>query len=152
MSAAETPREPPRVWKTGETLYLTLAGRTVEARVSLASKNGVSLMLGFAAILEGHVGAMPVLWDDGLGLYRSLMTGMPVGLDAERPVLTDVEQSVVTELRRLADEQKLELLLCAEVASVVGIDEAIFCRTLEGLVRRGLLPPVVRTVLQERRS
>ena len=35
-------------------------GRTVDGVVVFASHNGVSLMLGFDAMLSGHVGMMPV--------------------------------------------------------------------------------------------
>jgi len=47
----------------------------------MASQNGRSLVLEFEAILDGHVGAMPVLQQDDGG-YVALMTGSPITLKA----------------------------------------------------------------------
>lgn len=63
--------------KKGDTVELTVDDRTVEALVLLASPNGRSLVLGFEAILDGHVGKMPIFNDDK-GTYRALITGKEV--------------------------------------------------------------------------
>lgn len=65
--------------RTGDTVMLTCEGRSVVARVVLASANGVSLFLQFEAILHGHAGSMPVLRDED-GVYRSLIGAHPVGI------------------------------------------------------------------------
>jgi hypothetical protein len=66
---------PPRIWKTGERCRITCAGRTVDGLVLLASGNGLSLMVGFEAILAGHAGMMPLSWEHGE--FRSLVEGTP---------------------------------------------------------------------------
>ena len=69
------------IFTTGETVRITCAGRTLVGEIVFASGNGRSLMLGFEAILEGHVGMMPVLRDDD-STYRSIMNGVAVMLEA----------------------------------------------------------------------
>lgn len=54
----------PPVFRTGDSVKITADGRTVEATVLIASGNSVSLMLAFEAILHGHAGMMPVLWEN----------------------------------------------------------------------------------------
>jgi L-rhamnose isomerase len=54
---------PPNI-HTGDTVTILAEGRTLEAAVVIASPNSVSLLLSFEAILHGHVGMMPVLWDN----------------------------------------------------------------------------------------
>lgn len=63
--------------KTGGRVAITFNGRTVHGTITLASPNERSLMLEFAAILDGYVGMMPVLMDDE-GVYRDLLTGRVV--------------------------------------------------------------------------
>ena len=58
--------------KTGDLVTIECEGRTVDGWIILASKNGASLMLGFEAMLGGHVGMMPVLRDKG-DRYHSIM-------------------------------------------------------------------------------
>jgi hypothetical protein len=60
--------------RTGDKVEIKHGDTTVDGLVVLASSNGKSLMLSFAAILNGHVGTMPVLQDDA-GVYRSIVTG-----------------------------------------------------------------------------
>lgn len=62
-----------RVYKTGELLKVTFKGRTVRAKVTLASPNGRSLFLEFEALLGGYAGAMPLLADED-GVFRDLVT------------------------------------------------------------------------------
>lgn len=64
----------------GDTVHLTVGDRTVEAKVLLASPNKRSLLLAFEAILDGHVGKMPVFQDD-VGTYRVLLTGREVRIE-----------------------------------------------------------------------
>jgi hypothetical protein len=66
-------------FKTGDAVLIECEGRRVPGEVVFASGNGVSLMLGFEAVLAGHVGMMPVLRDDK-GAYQSIMTGHAVAL------------------------------------------------------------------------
>jgi hypothetical protein len=62
--------------KTGDPVWIEHDGRTVEGTILMASENERSLVVGFEAILGGHLGMMPVLLDeDG---YRSIITGEAV--------------------------------------------------------------------------
>jgi hypothetical protein len=67
-----------RAVKTGDPVWIGCDDRTVEGTILLASGNERSLMLGFEAILGGHVGVMPVLFVDGV--YRSVVTGEAVAV------------------------------------------------------------------------
>ena len=49
------------------------------ATVSMASPNGKALVIEFSAMVDGHIGTMPVNTDDG-GNYSSLITGKPITL------------------------------------------------------------------------
>lgn len=64
--------------QTGDLVRVTLEGRTVDARVLLASANGQSLALGFDATLGGYVEMMPVLWEDGA--YRDIVEHREVAI------------------------------------------------------------------------
>lgn len=66
--------------KRGDKVNITCALQTVPGEVILASKNGRSLILGFEAILDGHVTLMPVLRCED-GSYQALLTGSAVLLD-----------------------------------------------------------------------
>lgn len=66
-------------WHTGDEVVIECDGQRVAGTVLLASPNGKSLVLGFEAILDGHVGMMPVLRKDD-GSYHSLMTDIPLKL------------------------------------------------------------------------
>lgn len=65
--------------KTGDKVTIVCRGamHPVPGTVLLASENGKSLALSFDAILDGHLGMMPVLLGDD-GLYRSVVTGTEV--------------------------------------------------------------------------
>ncbi|HYK65435.1 MAG TPA: hypothetical protein VEY94_10840 [Patescibacteria group bacterium] len=67
------------MFTTGDLVWITCEGRTVEGEIILASENNVSLALGFEAILAGHVGKMPVLLHDD-GKYRSLIGNVEVAI------------------------------------------------------------------------
>jgi hypothetical protein len=66
-------------YKRGDFVQLECKGQTVKAMVYLASSNGKSLMLGFDAMVDGHVGMMPIFLDDG-GVYRSIVNDVEVKL------------------------------------------------------------------------
>jgi antitoxin (DNA-binding transcriptional repressor) of toxin-antitoxin stability system len=68
------------IFKAGDAVIITCDGRTVAGVVSLASPNGVSLILMFEALLHGHAGYMPVLKHDD-GVFRSLIGAHPVQID-----------------------------------------------------------------------
>jgi hypothetical protein len=59
--------------KAGDHVNITCDGHTVEGVILLSSGNAVSLMIEFEAILDGHVGLMPLLMDER-GDYRSIVT------------------------------------------------------------------------------
>jgi hypothetical protein len=63
--------------KTGDPIWIEHDGRTVEGTILLASENERSLVVGFEAMLGGHLGMMPVLLDEH-GYYRSIITGEAV--------------------------------------------------------------------------
>lgn len=65
--------------KTGDKVQIKCTGALfpVDGWVIFASPNGRSLMLGFEAILHGHVGMMPVLQGED-GVYRSLIGNLEV--------------------------------------------------------------------------
>jgi hypothetical protein len=65
-------RTMPETYKTGDAVTVECDGRIVEGEVIRASPNSVSLMLGFEAILAGHVGTIPVFRGDD-GIYRSIV-------------------------------------------------------------------------------
>ena len=67
------------IFKTHDVVILECQGRTLPGHVVFASGNGVSLMLGFEALLDGHAGMMPVLRDpDDDSVFYSIMTGVKV--------------------------------------------------------------------------
>lgn len=67
------------MWKNGDEVLIEYEGRSVPGWIILASPNSVSLMLGFEAMLGGHVGMMPVLRHDD-GVYRSIISEEAVRL------------------------------------------------------------------------
>ena len=69
-----------RVYKPGDAVQITCEGRTVPGTVSVATGNGVSLMLEFEAVLAGHVAMMPVVWDEQAQTFRSVVGGVAVEL------------------------------------------------------------------------
>lgn len=69
-------------FKSGDKILIGCDDRTVEGKVILASENGVSLMLAFEAILDGCVGTMPVMLEDGV--YRNILTGQAIAIAKSR--------------------------------------------------------------------
>ena len=61
----------------GDKIEIDNDGRTVEGVVVFASPNGISLMIGFDAMLGGHVGMMPVTMTTEINGY-SIMDGTEV--------------------------------------------------------------------------
>ncbi|MBK3333534.1 hypothetical protein [Burkholderia pseudomallei] len=72
-------------WKRGDWVHLECDGHTLPAMVLLASANGKSLMLGFDAVIDGHVGTMPVLRSDDGMTYVSIVTGIEVHIRPAAP-------------------------------------------------------------------
>ena len=70
-----------RIWRKGDAVKITYAGRTVLGKVILASPNGRSLALAFDAMLAGWPGGMPVLWDDATASFRDLGPGHEVRIE-----------------------------------------------------------------------
>lgn len=67
------------IFRTRDFVVIECDGRTLPAYVVFASGNGVSLMLGFEALLDGHAGMMPVIRDaDDDSVFYSIMTGIKV--------------------------------------------------------------------------
>lgn len=64
---------------SGQKLRLTHNGRTVDAVVVFGSENRKSLMVSFEAIVDGCVGMMPVLVEDGVA--RNVFTGSMVEIE-----------------------------------------------------------------------
>lgn len=62
----------------GEHVFVTYRHKTVVAMCVLCSPNGKSAILMFDAMLGGHLGMMPISWDDAGNGYRSLMEGDPL--------------------------------------------------------------------------
>lgn len=63
---------PPTIFKRGDFVRITADDRTVDGMVTLASPNGVSLVIQYEAILRGYAGAMPLFFFDGE--FRTLGT------------------------------------------------------------------------------
>jgi hypothetical protein len=63
--------------RTGDEIMIEYEGRRVPGLIALASSNERSLMITFDAMIDGHVGMMPLLRDEH-GVYRSLATKKPV--------------------------------------------------------------------------
>lgn len=60
------------ILRTGDQVTITYAGVTVPGRITLASPNGVSLVLGFVGVLGSYVDIMPVMLSRALE-YRDLV-------------------------------------------------------------------------------
>ena len=61
----------------GDAIEIVHEGRAVEGTVIFASPNSLSLMIGFDAMLGGHVGMMPVTMRDATNGY-SIVDGTEV--------------------------------------------------------------------------
>lgn len=71
---------PDKLFAKGNQVIIHCGDNHVAALIALASENGRSLILTFEAILDGHVGMMPVLQDD-FGRYASIVTGTEVRIE-----------------------------------------------------------------------
>lgn len=59
-------------YQKGDAILVIYEGRAVEAEMLLISKDQSAAVIGFEAIVAGHVGKMPLLLHDAeRGLYRS---------------------------------------------------------------------------------
>ncbi|ARL77585.1 hypothetical protein BOC55_35255 [Burkholderia pseudomallei] len=72
-----------RKFQRGDAVWITCGSITVLGTIVLASENNVSLMLGFEAVLEGHIGAMPVFRHQD-GIYRSIINDVAVHIERTR--------------------------------------------------------------------
>lgn len=59
-------------FKAGDAIVIGYMERKIDGVIELASANGVSLMLGFDALISGHAGRMPVMLGAD-GIYRSIL-------------------------------------------------------------------------------
>jgi hypothetical protein len=71
-------------YKRGDFVHITAGGVTIDAMVTLASPNSLSLIVMFDGMLDGHAGAMPLSGAED-GSYVALMTGTPVTLEKFKP-------------------------------------------------------------------
>jgi hypothetical protein len=62
---------------TGDSVTLICGGETSDGEISLASQNGRWLIVRFGAVINGHIGVMP-LEQQADGSYRSLANGATV--------------------------------------------------------------------------
>jgi hypothetical protein len=58
-------------------IEITYDGHTNDGVVIMASTNGKSLVVGFDAIIDGHVGMMPIVMEDGVSGH-SLISGAEI--------------------------------------------------------------------------
>lgn len=65
------------VFQRGDAVSIRCEGRTVPGTILMASSNGISIMLGFDAMIDGHIGMMPIIRDEG-GTYHALVTDIEV--------------------------------------------------------------------------
>lgn len=75
--------DPSRIWREGDAVRVVHDGKSVTGLVTMASENGISLVVAFDDMLGGHVGSMPLLWHDGE--FRSLFCGKPTELHDPGP-------------------------------------------------------------------
>lgn len=68
-------------FRIGDEVLIEYDRQTEQGFVIHASTNGRSLMLAFDAIIDGHVGMMPVLRETD-GRYHSIVTGTEVKLES----------------------------------------------------------------------
>lgn len=71
--------------RTGDTVHIAYGDESAVGMIIIGSRNGASLMLSFDAIIDGHVGMMPVLRGDD-GIYRSIVTGTEVRITPAAPL------------------------------------------------------------------
>jgi hypothetical protein len=68
------------ILQRGDVVQITAGDQVVNAMVVLASPNGKSLMVMFEAIIDGHVGQMPLFRDESGG-YVAVITGRQITLE-----------------------------------------------------------------------
>jgi hypothetical protein len=68
-------------FKNGDEVLITHEGRIVPATIVMISRNQVSALIEFDALLGGHAGTMPIMRHDReKGIYRSIIDGTEVTL------------------------------------------------------------------------
>jgi hypothetical protein len=73
--------------KRGDFVLIERGEVKMEAMITLASPNGVSLMVMFDGMFCGFVNMMPLLRDEN-GVYRDLIEHKPVKLSSRDPSFT----------------------------------------------------------------
>lgn len=68
------------ILQRGDVVQITAGDQTAKAMVVIASPNGKSLMVMFEAIIDGHVGQMPIFHDESGG-YVAVLTGHQITLE-----------------------------------------------------------------------
>src|SRR5688572_3537024 len=78
------------VYKKGQHVKIEMQGRSVDAIVTIASPNGVSLMVSFDGVLGGvegglYVGMMPILYDEQAKCFKDLIRDREVKISSLPP-------------------------------------------------------------------
>jgi len=71
---------PPTIFKLGDEIEIDCDGRVEEGQVVFGSKNGISLVIGYEAILQGFVGTMAIMWDEEEARWFNALTGETIGI------------------------------------------------------------------------
>jgi hypothetical protein len=75
-------------FSSGDECIVTCGDRTVDGLVVLISDNQISAFIQFEAILNGHVGSMPIFaqtsTDAARGIYHSIVDGTEVVLSRKQ--------------------------------------------------------------------
>lgn len=66
-------------YMSGDEILIAFEGKTIPGTVVMISTNQVSAMIKFDAVINDHVGLMPVQRHDlAKGIYRSIINGTEV--------------------------------------------------------------------------
>jgi len=125
---------PNHIWKTSDPVRIRYEGRVVAGKVLLASGNGVSLFLGFQALLGGHLDGMPVIWDEAAGEFQSIVTSKRVEIGSVElsPLETRVLKAVQAVLQ--SDDKGVPL---ATLAARLEMETAVLTEAIDALVSLG---------------
>jgi hypothetical protein len=63
------------IFKKDQEIIVSMNGKQVDAVVTLASPNGVSLMIRFDDMLGGYIGMMPVFYSEEKQQFTDLIEG-----------------------------------------------------------------------------
>jgi len=78
-----------KVFKKDDKVTIAMNGKVVDATVTLASPNGVSLMVTFDGAIGGveggiYVGMMPIMYDEERKVFTDLIAGRIVDINPVR--------------------------------------------------------------------